>query len=126
MADTATRTLAPCGTIAAYSRHRKRHEPIDEACRLARNTYESGWRTGIRADRLAAEARRYARGQNREVRVVRPPGGPIALGALAGTTQAHGHLPDTGAGSMCLACFGWLDDPRHTHRLWLGREAARS
>lgn len=31
--------LAPCGTIAAYSRHRRRGEEIDDACRTAWNAY---------------------------------------------------------------------------------------
>jgi hypothetical protein len=29
------RTLKPCGTQAAYNRHRRRGEPIDDACRQA-------------------------------------------------------------------------------------------
>lgn len=34
-----TTPLAPCGTYAGYCRHYKRGEPIDEACRVARNEY---------------------------------------------------------------------------------------
>ncbi|MEU1800819.1 hypothetical protein [Streptomyces sp. NPDC019937] len=30
-----TRPLAPCGTLAAYQRHMRKHEPIDDACRQA-------------------------------------------------------------------------------------------
>jgi len=29
--------VAPCGTPAAYKRHKRKGEPIDEACRLAYN-----------------------------------------------------------------------------------------
>lgn len=29
------RDLKPCGTWAAYNRHRRRHEPVDEACAQA-------------------------------------------------------------------------------------------
>ena len=29
--------LAPCGTRTAYNRHRRRGEPVDEACRPANN-----------------------------------------------------------------------------------------
>lgn len=36
--------LAPCGTHGAYSRHYKRGEPIDEACRVARNEYVAALR----------------------------------------------------------------------------------
>lgn len=32
-----TRQLAPCGTNPAYQRHKRRQEPVDEACRLAHN-----------------------------------------------------------------------------------------
>lgn len=46
----------------------------------------------------------------------------IAVGALAGTTVAHGFLPDLETGSSCIACYGWQDDYRHTHRLWLRRQ----
>lgn len=45
----------------------------------------------------------------------------IAVGALAGTTVAHGFLPDQHTGTSCMACYGWSNDYRHTHRLWLGR-----
>lgn len=30
-------TLAPCGTLAAYRRHTRHGEPIDQACRDAYN-----------------------------------------------------------------------------------------
>ena len=28
---------SPCGTVAAYKRHKRRGEPVDDACRLAYN-----------------------------------------------------------------------------------------
>jgi hypothetical protein len=34
-----SRPLAPCGTRAAYDRHFRRGEPVDEACRLAAREY---------------------------------------------------------------------------------------
>lgn len=53
-----TAPLAPCGTYAGYTRHYKRGEPIDQACRIARNEYvaehrakDPGW--GQRAKRTA-------------------------------------------------------------------------
>lgn len=33
------RPLAPCGTEAAYNRHTRKGEPIDEACRRAHSRY---------------------------------------------------------------------------------------
>ena len=33
--------LHPCGTRAAYARHRRRNEPIDEACAAANRTYKN-------------------------------------------------------------------------------------
>lgn len=34
----------PCGTYAAYQRHKTRGEPVDEACRVARNAYMRGYK----------------------------------------------------------------------------------
>lgn len=34
------RKLAPCGTYAAYRRHQRRGEPIDDACRDAYNAHQ--------------------------------------------------------------------------------------
>jgi hypothetical protein len=31
------RPPAPCGTVAAYQRHRRKGEPVDDPCRLANN-----------------------------------------------------------------------------------------
>lgn len=36
------RPLAPCGTWSAYLRHKRRKEPVDEACRVAARKYEAG------------------------------------------------------------------------------------
>lgn len=44
--------LAPCGTWAAYRRHLRRYEPVDDACRKAASAYVSG----RRAARKAAQA----------------------------------------------------------------------
>ena len=46
---TGGKPLAPCGTPAAYDRHSRNREPIDDACRLAHN-----------AERREARARRKA------------------------------------------------------------------
>ena len=35
----------PCGTYAAYQRHVKRREPIDQACREANRRYMADWRS---------------------------------------------------------------------------------
>ena len=37
-------TLRPCGTMAAYHRHRRHGEDVCEACREAYNTYERALR----------------------------------------------------------------------------------
>lgn len=37
-------SVAPCGTPAAARRHYSRKEPIDEACRLAVNSYNQALR----------------------------------------------------------------------------------
>lgn len=34
-----TRALQPCGTPAAYQRHKRRREPVDQACQDARRAY---------------------------------------------------------------------------------------
>lgn len=39
-----TRQLKPCGSVAAYSRHIKRGEPVDDDCRAARRTYQAEYR----------------------------------------------------------------------------------
>lgn len=40
------RELKPCGTVAAYQRHVRLREPIDDACRDAMRTYQRVRRTG--------------------------------------------------------------------------------
>ncbi len=58
--------LQPCGTEAAYCRHIRAKEPIDEACRVAHNTYSSTRLQRKDAQELApcgtpAAARRHKR-----------------------------------------------------------------
>lgn len=38
----------------------------------------------------------------------------VRVGSMAGTHYLHNHAPDGGTGTSCLACFGWVTDPRHT------------
>lgn len=38
------RELAPCGTVTAYKRHKRRGEPVDEACRVAARQAEAARR----------------------------------------------------------------------------------
>lgn len=52
------RELQPCGTYAAYQRHWRKGEPIDEACRQAASGYTTRYRAG---NPVAAE--RYKRDQ---------------------------------------------------------------
>lgn len=40
---------APCGTTAAYQRHRRYGEPIDDACRQAQTDAARAWRDNNRA-----------------------------------------------------------------------------
>ena len=49
----------------------------------------------------------------REIRRVRVGSARVSLGAFAGTGTPHDFTPDDHAGSSCLGCFGWRDDPRH-------------
>ncbi len=58
---TTTFTPKPCGTTAAWMRHRRHDEPIDIACRNAHNTYEA-----TRKRELRAEARRRKAAQAAE------------------------------------------------------------
>jgi hypothetical protein len=115
------RTLAPCGTPGAHTRHRRRGEPIDEVCRAAKNTYDNARRVGKRArKRSGADVRETAAAvkaavQHREIRVVRLPGGTFPIGVLAATDTVHTPVPDGSTGTLCMACFGWIDDPRHPY-----------
>ncbi|MEU9865518.1 WhiB family transcriptional regulator [Streptomyces sp. NPDC047971] len=49
-----TRPLAPCGTPAAYERHVRNHEPVDESCRLAHNAERREARQKAKARNKAA------------------------------------------------------------------------
>ena len=52
-----------CGTYGAYQAHRRRKEPIDDACRAANTAYKTRWRANNPAglhnemDRARARAR---------------------------------------------------------------------
>lgn len=53
----------------------------------------------------------------REIRRVQVGTQLMQIGALAGTTTQHPHTAGPALSTACLACFGWLDDPRHiAHR----------
>lgn len=41
--------LQPCGTYAAYRRHKRRGEPVDEACEAGRRRYATRWARQARA-----------------------------------------------------------------------------
>jgi hypothetical protein len=48
-ATSAILELRPCGTHAAYERHRINREPIDDACRRAEREYDTGKKRAARA-----------------------------------------------------------------------------
>lgn len=54
------RQLQPCGTRAAYERHRRRREFIDEACTEANRTHQAEWRAAA----ALADARVVPHGLN--------------------------------------------------------------
>lgn len=55
------RELQPCGTNAAYQRHRRHGEPVDEACRTAHSTEMSSLKRARKEKIYARErARRQA------------------------------------------------------------------
>ncbi|MCP2339214.1 hypothetical protein [Actinomadura rupiterrae] len=49
--------LRPCGTRAAYERHRRHGQPIDEACRKAKSAYVYAKRGGYQRARNRALTR---------------------------------------------------------------------
>jgi hypothetical protein len=49
----------------------------------------------------------------REVRTVQLRHGVVLVGQLACTGAPHPFIPDRHRGTSCLACYGWVDDPRH-------------
>ena len=55
------RAPAPCGTYRAFRRHKRHQEPIDDACRLAYNRYQS-------LGRFLREARAALKGSRGERR----------------------------------------------------------
>jgi hypothetical protein len=58
---TTTETGLVCGTRHAYGRHRRRGEPIDDACRAAWNAYRSDHRAAGRLARRKARSAAIAR-----------------------------------------------------------------
>lgn len=112
--------LKPCGTIGAWSRHRRAGEPIDLACRAAWNAYTRSHRAGqVVASKartpqspavVALEAAARTRLPSRFVALA---AGTVPLGVLAGTRAQHPYLPGGDTSTSCLVCFGWCDDPRH-------------
>lgn len=54
------RNLSPCGTRAAYERHRARKQPVDEACREAVRLYRVAERARLRALKERIRAQRGA------------------------------------------------------------------
>lgn len=120
-----TRTLAPCGTPAAYQRHRYRGQDPDESCRRAWREYSTNrqrtMRTEDRGRRRERQANADAKAvqaaeqilRQREPRMVHLPGGDVLLGVLAGTSKMHAFVPDSGIGTSCAVCFSWSDDYRH-------------
>lgn len=54
-------------------------------------------------------------------RYIHLPGGPVKVGQLAGTSVRHPHVPDGNTGTLCMACWGWCNDPRHTGQASLRR-----
>lgn len=116
-----TRTLTPCGTEGAYSRHRRRGEPIDDVCRAARRVRDNARRARKRAghtgsDNAQAVAAVRVLAQC-EVRVVRLGGVDVEVGGLACSDVQHPFVPDGHLGTQCMACFGWVSDCRHTTRM---------
>lgn len=53
----------PCGTYAAYQRHYRRGQPIDQACRDANRRYMADWRS--RDGGPQRYSRRYNRARSR-------------------------------------------------------------
>lgn len=85
------RRLRPCGTEAAYSRHRYRGEPVDDACEQAHLAYQRDWAAAARARSIdrppctgcggSRKKRQGARGwcqacYCRWIKAGRPAGGP--------------------------------------------------
>lgn len=46
-------------------------------------------------------------------RYVRLSAGTVRVGQLAGTAAPHPFAPDGHTGTSCMACYGWVSDPRH-------------
>ena len=76
-----------CGTPAAYSRHVRNGEPIDDACRLAWNAYQAERRLVRLAKRAAIEAEAQAKrdAKNAKVREARAAKKAAAAAAAEGS-----------------------------------------
>lgn len=125
MARQVTRELKPCGTTAAYDRHRRRRQKPCGPCRQANNVRKNKRYQRKNASQVAAERAKINReiradirkaNARREIRTVQMPSGPVQLGKFAGTKTAHPHVPDGWTGTSCVLCFGWCTDPRHAGR----------
>lgn len=49
-----SRELSPCGTLAAYRRHKRKDEPVDEACAAANRADKNGRKDQERSESGAA------------------------------------------------------------------------
>jgi hypothetical protein len=81
-----SRHLKPCGTEAAWQRHRYRGEPVDEACEQAHRDYKRDWERAARTRTVE----------------------------LPSCTECGGERkPRQGAHGWCSACYNrWLDAGR--------------
>jgi hypothetical protein len=103
MTDTAT---LPARYVDQNAKRRLRRA-AERAERDARDARDAVW---------TREAVARAQTRQREIRIVRLPGGTMPLGALAGADTVHPFVPDGHTGTSCMACFGWSNDVRHTGR----------
>jgi hypothetical protein len=99
-------------TLGSRTRFNAKRRLRRAAARAERETRET---------RETLEAVARAQTRQRDIRIVRLPGGNMPLGALAGADTVHPFVPDQHTGTSCMACFGWSNDVRHTYRVWLGR-----
>ncbi|MGW5556884.1 hypothetical protein ACWER9_06630 [Micromonospora sp. NPDC003944] len=107
---TAPTDTGVCGTPAGRQRHRRNGEDPCDPCLNARRGQQRGHyavRTARRRNRplVTAEDRAAAAKAPR-----------LTSGILAGRQTSHDFAPmpvKTGVGTLCAACWGWRDDPRH-------------
>jgi hypothetical protein len=86
--------IQPCGTHAAFNRHKKRGEPIDDNCRQAEREYQS------------AKARRFrARGVDESVDILTTPSGaPMLVSVARQGDSAPSETADRGPSSEAGNC----------------------